>query len=460
MRTFLKILAALVVVGVIALLAFIFVPVQTTGPKTALAADYQVPDGAGAYAMRLADCAACHTAEGGKPFAGGRPIESPFGIIYSSNITPDNETGIGSYTLDEFRAALYDGIRKDGAHLYPAMPYANYRKLSEEDVRALYHYFHDELKPVNNQVTETKLDFPFNQRWGIRAWNWVALPDAQFVPPFQDDQLNRGAYLVQGPGHCGACHSPRNDLFAQAGYTAADDAFLTGGEIAGWSAPNLRSGASAPQSWDAEQLALFLATGRNAHQAVTGEMTLVVEDSLQYFTDDDMAAVVAYLRRIGTNGPAPESSAPASSGDKSPAGTPTPATSENDTSKLLASADPGMALGPRLYLDNCNACHFNDGKGASEVFPPLDGNSLVNSQNATGLISVILNGAELPSTAKRPYRLRMPGFADRLSDDEVAALATFVRQGWSNNAGAVTADSVSALRKQGGEQAAEQSGGR
>lgn len=441
MKTIFKTLLALIVIAGLALLAFIFVPVQTTAPKKQLAADYQVPKGAGVYAMRLGDCAACHTAEGGKPFAGGRPIESPFGIIYSSNITPDPDTGIGSYTLDEFRAALYDGMRKDGAHLYPAMPFANYRKLSEEDVRALYKFFTKDLKPVKNRVPETALTFPFNQRWGIRAWAWMALPDPSFKPPFEDAQLNRGAYLVEGPGHCGACHSPRNILFAQKGYKAADDAFLSGGEIGGWEAPDLRSSTSAPQTWSAKELALFLTSGRNAHSAVTGEMSLVVKDSLQYMTDDDVAAIVAYLREIGTNGPAKPKSANSATQQ-----TPSKDTSEDDTTKLLAAANPDIPLGPRLYLDNCNACHFTNGKGANEVFPSLDGNSLVNAKKATGLINVILNGAELPSTEKRPYSLRMPAFADRLSDQEVAELATFVRQAWSNNAEPVSADAVQQIR--------------
>ena len=441
MKTFLKVVLAVVVIAVIGLLAFIFLPPQMTGPKVVLAADYQVPEGGGAYAMRLSDCAACHTAEGGKPFAGGRPIDSPFGVIYSSNITPDKDTGIGTYTLDEFRNALYDGIRQDGAHLYPAMPYANYRKLSETDVRALYHYFTQELEPVSNRVPETALSFPFNQRWGIRAWKWLALPDPAFVPPFDDEQLNRGAYLVEGPGHCGACHSPRNALFMQSGYSSRDDQFLTRGEIAGWMAPDLRNGKSAPQSWSAEQLALFLATGRNSHTAVTGEMTLVVEESLQYLSDDDLAAIVAYLRKIGGKGQA--SSTPEDEGKLQDADNAAP------TTELLASAHPDMALGPRLYLDNCNACHFTDGKGADEVFPELDGNSLVNSEQAKGLVSVILGGAELPSTKHRPYSLRMPGFGDRLSNQEVAELATFLRQAWSNKAGPVSIDDVAAIRDAG-----------
>ena len=433
MNTFLRILAAFVIVGVAALAAFIFWPLQLTSPQTKLAADYQVPEGEGEYAMQLADCAACHTAQDGERFAGGRAIESPMGMIYSSNITPDPETGIGGVTLDQFRAALYDGIGKDGKHLYPAMPYDNYRKLSEADVRALFEYFMNEVPAVRNAVAATRLSFPFNQRWGIRAWKWVALAKAGFTPQFDDDQLNRGAYLVEGPGHCGACHSPRNAFFAQAGYTAADGRFMSGGEIAGWHAPDLRAPDSAPQKWAAEQLSHWLRTGRNNHAGVSGEMQLVVGESLQYLNDEDVAAMVAYLRHIGRDGPAPETppARPETSGE---------------TEALLASADPAMELGARLYIDNCNACHFVDGRGADEVFPDLDGNSLVNAPGGTGLIDVILHGAELPSTEIRPMRLRMPGFANRLSDDEVATLANFVRSGWSNSADPVDANTVAGVR--------------
>lgn len=415
------------------LIAFIYWPVQTTAPQSELPADHKVPGGAGEYAMRLSDCAACHTAQDGKRFAGGHVIESPMGVIYSSNITPDPETGIGEMTLDQFRAALYDGIGKDGDHLYPAMPYANYRKLSETDVRALYSYFMDEVPPVRNEVRAPEMDFPFDQRWGIRAWKWVALGKPGFTPRFDDPQLDRGAYLVEGPGHCGACHSPRNAVFAEVGYTSEDNGFLSGGEIAGWHAPDLRAADSAPQKWAAEQLAHWLRTGRNNHAGVSGEMQLVVGKSLQYLSDDDVAAMVAYLRHIGRDGPAPKTPAPR------------PETS-GKTEALLASADPEMELGARLYLDNCNACHFVDGLGADEVFPELDGNSLVNAPGAAGLINVILFGTEMPSTRIRPMRLRMPGFANRLSDNEAASLASFVRSAWSNASGAVDAAAVAAVR--------------
>jgi mono/diheme cytochrome c family protein len=429
MNRVLRFLIIAAAVILLAFLAFLYVPVQRTPAQTVLAADYAVPEDAGEYTMRIADCAACHTADGGQPFAGGRAIISPVGKIYSSNITPDPETGMGRYTLDDFRAALYDGVRPDGSHVYPAMPYENYRKLTEQDIRALYSYFQNDVPPVKETRPANDLAFPFNLSWGLRAWKWVALGDPGFTASSGDADLARGQYLVEGPGHCGACHSPRNALMAQAALTDADQEFLSGGQIAGWTAPPLRGAGSAIQGWSTDDITLILATARNAHSAINGEMQLVVRDSSQYMTDGDLTAIAAYLVTLNQTAPAPA------------------AEGQTDTEKLLISADPSMDLGPRLYLDNCAACHFADGRGADEVFPKLDGSSLVTAKSPTGLISMILQGGELPSTAERPARLRMPGFAYRLSDDEVATLATFLRHAWSNNSENVTAADVSDLRE-------------
>src|SRR5699024_9340591 len=184
------------------------------------------------------------------------------------------ETGIGAYTLDEFRASLYDGLRKDGAHLYPAMPYENYRFLSEIDVQSMYQYFMQEVPAVRNEVPKTALKFPFNQRWGLRAWNWLVLQDPEFQPVADNAQLNRGAYLVQGPTHCAACHSPRNWLMAQDGVSEQGAAFLTGGVVDGWSVPDLRGKDSVTAQWSTQQMAHYLATGRNDHATSVGEMAL------------------------------------------------------------------------------------------------------------------------------------------------------------------------------------------
>ena len=438
MKTFLRVILILAVLGVVGLLAFIFVPVQRTAAVAQLPADYKAPAGSGEYAMRAGDCMACHTAEGGKPFAGGRPIHSPMGTIWATNITPDKETGIGNYTLDDFRAALYDGVRNDGAHLYPAMPYENYRKLTEQDIQALYQYFMTEVPAVSNKVEETALSFPFNQRWGIRAWNWLALGKPGFEPVSQDQQFNRGAYLVQGAGHCAACHSPRNLLMAQDGTDESSAAFLTGGEIDGYTAPDLRGPQSAPQKWSTEELAAYLTTARNAHSTATGEMMLVVRDSLQYMTPEDNLAIATYLKKIGSTGGSTAPATPPAAPEKAEV---------TDTEKMLTEAKADMPLGPRLYLDNCGGCHFVNGKGAAEIFPELDGNSLVTAKSSKGLLDVMLHGAELPSTKDRPMRVRMQGYNDRLNDEEAAALATFLRQAWHNDAPPVTAEDVKAVRR-------------
>ncbi|KZY48924.1 cytochrome C [Roseovarius sp. HI0049] len=427
MRTFINIILGLAVLGAVALLAFIAIPVQRTGAVSAMPDDWTPEEGAGEYAMHIADCAACHTAPDGARFAGNRAIESPLGTIYSSNITPHEETGIGGWSLDEFRAALYDGVRPDGTHLYPAMPYENYRNLTEKDVRELYHYFTEEVEPVESRAKEAELPFPFDQRWGLRAWKWVALDEAGFQPDAEDPVLARGEYLVEGPGHCGACHSPRNALMTQAALDATDADFLSGGVIAGWTAPPLRGPDSGIRGWSAEDIAAILSTGRNAHAAINGEMQLVVRESTQFMTGDDLEAMSRFLTGLNEDAEPRED---------------TP----SETEELLFSADPEMALGPRLYIDNCNACHFVDGRGADEVFPELDGNSLVTAKEPTGLISMILGGSELPSTAARPYALRMPGFADRLSDEEIAELATFLRGAWHNSAAPVSVEEVSELR--------------
>lgn len=433
MRILMRIVLALIVLAVVVIAAIVWLPVQHTPSKALSEPESAVTVERGEYVMRAANCLVCHTADEGQSFAGGRQIESPLGTIYSTNITPDQETGIGAYSLDDFRASLYDGLRKDGAHLYPAMPYENYRFLSEADVQSMYQYFMQEVPAVHNQVPKTELKFPFSQRWGLRAWNWLVLQDPEFQPVSDNAQLNRGAYLVQGATHCAACHSPRNWVMAQDGVSEQSAAFLTGGEVDGWSVPDLRGKDSVTARWSTQQMAHYLATGRNNYATSVGEMVLVVKHSLQYLTAEDNLAIAAYLTHLSGGS---EAGSLSSASDKT----------ATETETLLTSADPSMPLGARLYLDNCAGCHFDNGRGAPEIFPELDGNVLVTAELATGLIDVILHGAELPSTEIRPARLRMQGYAWRLSDEEVAALATFVRQGWHNQASAVSASQVAPLR--------------
>ncbi|EJF91560.1 c-type cytochrome [Bartonella tamiae] len=429
MKRFLKIILGLVILVVLCILAIMFVPIQRSGPTQALAPDFKPEKGRGEYLAKMADCTSCHTSNDDEPFGGGYQVASPFGVIYSANITPD-ENGIKNMTLDQFRSALRDGIGKDGQLLYPAMPYENYRKISEPDIVALYDYFMNEVKPVSQKVHKTNLSFPFNQRWGIRLWNWYALSnEAGYQPRFDDEKLDRGAYLVESLGHCGACHTPRTVLYNQSALDDTGDKFLTGETIDGWYAPNLRHANSSLARWDDAEIKAYLQTGRNAHSAVVGPMQLVVSRSMQFASERDMDSIVAYLKHITLQGQAEK-----------------PVKNAQITTDMLTKADPDMAIGARLYIDNCNACHFVNGKGAAGVFPELDGAALINAKDPSGLIDVILNGARMPSTVKRPSDLAMPPFDWRLSDEDVAELATFLRSSWSNDASSVTAKDVATIR--------------
>jgi mono/diheme cytochrome c family protein len=446
MRTLLRILGALVALAIVAALALLYLPFTPTPPQESLAADWKPEPGRGQYVLRAGDCMACHTANGGASLAGGRGIASPMGTIWSSNITPDKETGIGNWTLDQFRTAMVDGVNAHGSHLYPAMPYENYRFMRESDIRALYEHLMHEVPPVRNDVQSTQLSFPFNLRFGIRAWNWLALRgDPAFKPASDNDQRNRGQYLVEGAGHCAACHSPRTVTMAQNGTRLGDAGFLTGGEVDGWTAPALRGADAQIHKWSVAELAAYLATGRNAHAVANGEMALAVEHSLQYLSDQDLVAMAAFLK--GMDGQSVQD-VPAQVAMAGPRATPAaPADAAGQaTAKLLTAAAPGLPLGARLYLDNCAACHFVTGKGAAEIFPALQANTLVLGKDPAPLVGVILNGTSAPSTERRPMRLVMQGYADRMNDEEVAALASFVRSAWGNQAGQVTAQQVAKTR--------------
>ncbi|MBP2170270.1 mono/diheme cytochrome c family protein [Erwinia toletana] len=381
----------------------------------------------GEYVSRLGDCSACHSIPGKAEFAGGLAIESNLGTIWSTNITPDKQHGIGNYSEQQFNDAVRKGVLPDGTRLYPAMPYPDYAKISDEDMHALYTYFMQGVKPSAEQPPETDLSFPFSQRWGMRFWNWAFASDKPFQPiGGASAEINRGAYLVESLGHCGSCHTPRGIGMNEKALDSSDEQFLAGGNLNGWEVPSLRG---LPR-WSEKEIVDYLATGRNDKAAVGGEMTSVVEHSSSYMTDADLQAIASYLKFLGGN--------PAlATGDASAA--------QATEAKLTAAKN--LNLGERLYLDNCGACHFVSGKGAAGIFPELDQATIVNAQDPGGLIHTILAGAQQPSTARAPSTLVMPGFAQRLNDDEVAQLATFIRQGWSNKAPAVTADQVKDVRE-------------
>jgi mono/diheme cytochrome c family protein len=381
----------------------------------------------GEYISRLGDCSACHSIPGKPAFSGGLAIESNLGTIYSTNITPDKDHGIGNYSEQQFSDAVRKGVLPDGKRLYPAMPYPDYAKINDRDMHALYAYFMQGVKPSADVPPETDLSFPFSQRWGMRVWNWAFVSDKPFQPiGGATAEVNRGAYLVESLGHCGSCHTPRGLGMNEKALDSGDDQFLAGGNLNGWEVPSLRG----LPHWTEQETVDYLATGRNDKAAVGGEMTSVVEHSTSYMSDADLKAIAAYLKFIGGNPAAPAAQE----------------TTISPTEAKLTAAK-NLSAGERLYLDNCGACHFVTGKGAPGVFPQLDQATIVNAGDPGGLIHTILAGAQQPSTAKAPSTLAMPGFANRLSDDQVAQLATFIRQGWSNKASAVTADQVAKVRE-------------
>lgn len=381
----------------------------------------------GEYLSRLGDCMACHSLPGKPAYAGGLAIESNLGTIYSTNITPDKQYGIGNYSEQQFSDAVRKGILPDGSRLYPAMPYPDYAKISDADMHALYVYFMQGVQPVAAAAPETSLSFPFNQRWGMRFWNWAFTSDKSFQPiGGASAEVNRGAYIVESLGHCGSCHTPRRLTMNEKSLDSSEDSFLAGGELNGWPVPSLRG----MPRWSQQEIVDYLQTGRNDKASVGGEMTSVIEHSSSHMSDTDLKAIAAYLKFLGGNPGLHQSDVLAV---------------EKTAAKLTAAKN--LTDGERLYLDNCNACHFVNGQGAPGVFPQLDQASVVTAESPVGLIHTILAGAQQPSTAKAPSMLAMPGFAARLNDEEVAKLATFIRQGWSNNAPAVTSEQVKEVRK-------------
>ncbi|MRS15359.1 c-type cytochrome [Enterobacteriaceae bacterium RIT691] len=370
----------------------------------------------GEYVARVADCMACHTAAGGEANAGGKKFSTPVGDIYSTNITPDKTHGIGNYTYADFEKAVRQGIAKDGHPLYPAMPYPSYAKMSDQDIRALYDYFMHDVPPSATANRESDIPWLLSARWPLHIWNALFTDSPSGVRAGDDELLKRGAYLVEGPGHCGACHTPRGVAMQEKAYDDSSPAFLSGAMIDGWYAPSLRSLNLPP-----EELKALLLTGRSKHAAISGSMGEVIEQSTQYLTDDDANAIVHYLLSLNHNGAAP-----------SPEPT-TPGT-------------PSNLAGQTLYMRYCSTCHGPAGQGTEDNVPSLSGNPMVQVADPTPLIRVIAQGAETPNTKGNPS-FRMPAYGDVLSDDEIRDVTNFVKESWGNGAPETNSDEVAKAKK-------------
>ena len=387
----------------------------------------------GEYLARAGDCVACHTVKGGKPFAGGLAMETPIGTIYSTNITPD-PSGIGAYSFEDFDKAVRHGVAKNGSTLYPAMPYPSYARVNQADMQALYAYFMKGVAPVAQANKDSDIPWPMSMRWPLAMWRWAFAPAvADFTPVAgQDPVVSRGAYLVEGLGHCGACHTPRA-LTMQEKALGADDgsAFLSGSApLEGWIAKNLRGDhKDGLGSWDEAQLVQFLKTGRSDRSAVFGGMSDVIEHSMQYMSPADLTAIARYLKSLPAVDPA----------DK-------PHKYDPAVADALWNGDDSKR-GAAVYIDNCAACHRTDGNGYKRVFPALAGNPVLQSEDPTSLIHIVLKGGTLPATHTAPSTFTMPAFDWRLSDQEVADVVNFIRTSWGNKGGDVTAKEVKALHE-------------
>ncbi|WP_345798384.1 cytochrome c [Castellaniella sp. MT123] len=385
----------------------------------------------GEYIARTADCIACHTAPGGKPYAGGLAMQTPAGAIYSTNITPDPDTGIGAYDYEAFRNAVKHGIRRDGAALYPAMPYPSYAIMPEADLRALYAYFMKAVAPQRQANAKSTIPWPLNMRWPLIWWQALFAPTRTFQPaPELDANLNRGKYLVEGPGHCGACHTPRGIGFQETALNLQDgDTFLSGALIDGWRAKSLRGEAQGLHSWSQAEIIEFLASGRTNRVAAFGAMADVVSHSTRHMTAEDLGSMAAYLKQLP---PAP---------GKLAAFAPK---RDTLTESLLDGTE--RVRGALLYREHCMSCHRPDGQGVPRIFPALDGNSAIFAHNPQSTIQVTLEGGRMPLDPRADkMAFAMPGFS-HLSDQDISEVLSFVRSGWTNQAPAVTPEQVREIR--------------
>ncbi|WP_313201148.1 cytochrome c [Pseudomonas sp.] len=386
----------------------------------------------GEYLARAGDCVACHTAKGGKPFAGGLPMETPIGTVYSTNITP-HASGIGQYSFADFDRAVRQGIAKDGSTLYPAMPYPSYARVSDDDMQALYAYFMQGVEAVAQPNKPTDIPWPLSMRWPLSIWRGLFAPEVKAwqAPAGADPAVSRGAYLVEGLGHCGACHTPRALTMQEKALSPAEgEQFLAGSApLEGWIAKSLRGDhKDGLGSWSEAQLVQFLKTGRSDRSAVFGGMSDVVEHSLQHMSDADLTAIARYLKTLPPSDP-----------------NDTPHVYDKQVAEALWQGDDSKP-GASVYIDNCAACHRTDGHGYSRVFPALAGNPVVQTADATSLIHVVLAGGTVPATQTAPSNFTMPAFGWRLSDQEVADVVNFIRTSWGNKGSAVSAAEVKHLR--------------
>lgn len=372
----------------------------------------------GRYLVTLGDCTACHSdpTRSDSPFGGGHAVPTPFGTVVAPNITPDLETGIGKWTAQQFDAAVRRGRMPDGKRLYPAMPFPYFARMSAADVGAIWAYLKT-VKPVHHAVVADRLPFPLSIRASMIFWDWLYFRPGEWHPaPDKSAAWNRGSYIVAGPGHCAACHTPKSFLGGD-----KRNHELQGYSLQGWFAPDLTGdSAHGLAAWTVDDLTAYLKTGHNRFDAASGPMAEEVKDSSSGMSPQDLAAIATYLKGQES---ASQHRAP------------------------LPPDSPVMVAGAAIYRDVCSGCHKIDGSGVAYLFPDLAGSAAVASREPTTVLQVILHGAASVATRDEPTGPQMPSYAWQLTDAQVAAVATYVRNSWGHAAGAVPESAVRAVRQ-------------
>jgi len=395
----------------------VFITLSLLGSTTyAYAADQGDSIERGRYQAVLGDCAGCHTKNGTAPLAGGEPLQTPFGPLVPPNITPDSDTGIGNWSKDDFVRMMKTGTGHNGVRLYPAMPYTAYTKMNDDDLSDLWDYL-TTVEPVSNKVEANQLPFPFNIRLSLWGWNLLNFTEGAYLPDASKSaEWNRGAYIVQGAGHCAACHSPKSFLGAD-----KSGAYLQGGSLQGWYAPNITGDThTGIGSWSTEELVGYLKTGVNKTTVASGPMAEAVENSTSLMSDADLQAIATYLKSVPSDGDV--------------AGNPLP------------QSDERMKTGAAIYHDTCAACHGGQGEGAMPLFPALRGNQVVQQKSSETLARLVLLGSQGARTSGAVTTPSMPPLGWRLSDQQIADVLTYVRNSWGNTAAPVEASDAASVR--------------
>ena len=421
MNKFVKIILALVVIGIIVVIGgLITMPYRSYDVKQfANETESERKDSIkrGEYVALTSDCVACHqTKDRKEDLSGGFAVETPFGTLYSSNITPDKETGIGNWTEQQFADAVLNGKGPNGP-LYPAMPYTSYVKMTDQDIHDLWNYLQT-VTPVKNKVVENQLAFPFNIRYLMLGWKRLFFDASQL----QNDtgksaQWNRGRYLVEGAAHCSMCHTPRNPFGAE-----IKSKNYTGANLQNWFAPSLRnSKVHGLGNWSEEDIVSYLKTGSNRLTVASGPMAEAINASFQYFHDDDLVAMANYVKSLPDHGVAKP--------------------------KPIDAANSQMVNGKKVFIDNCIACHDINGEGISSMIPAFKDNGTIQGLSSESMTHILLNGSKGAITRSNPTGAAMPAFAWKLTDTQIADVLTYIRNEWGNAAQAVSPREVKEMRK-------------